>query len=168
MIFASNLDPWLDKKRTYLRGRRTLFIRHVMELLIYLLLAVLFWGVAPIFGKLGLEEISPLAAISVRSFGISLILLAVTVFTGQWQGLREINARSAGLVLAEGVCAGLLGHFAYYYALKGGEVSETILLTRAAPVVTVFLSYVLLGERLTTVQLGGMALIVAGSVLMIL
>lgn len=139
-----------------------------MEIIVYLLLAVLFWGVAPIFGKLGLREVTPLMAISVRSFGISLILLAIMVSTGQWQGFRELNTRSTGLVLAEGVCAGLLGHLAYYYALKGGEVSETILLTRAAPVVTVFLSYVLLGERLTTLQLGGMGLIIAGSVLMIL
>ena len=145
-----------------------MFLRHIMEIIVYLLLAVLFWGVAPIFGKLGLEEVTPLMAISVRSFGISLILLAFMVSTGQWQGFRELNTRSAGLVLAEGVCAGLLGHLAYYYALKGGEVSETILLARAAPVVTVFLSYVLLGERLTTLQLGGMGLIIAGSVLMIL
>ena len=139
-----------------------------MEVLVYLLLAVLFWGVAPIFGKLGLKEATPLAAITIRSLGISLILLAATALTGQWQGLRETDARSAALVLAEGVCAGLLGHFAYYYALKAGEVTETTLLARTAPIVTVILSYALLGERLTPTQLGGMALIIAGSALMIL
>ena len=155
-------------KETNLRGQKIPLIREIMEVYVYLLLAILFWGVAPIFGKLGLEEVNPLTAISIRSFGISLILLAITVFTGQWQGLRELDTRSAGLVLAEGVCAGLLGHFAYYYALKGGEVTETILLSRAAPIMTVFLSYILLGERLTSVQLGGMTLILVGSILMIL
>lgn len=77
-----------------------------------------------------------------------------------------MDRRSAGLILAEGICAGLLGHFAYYYALKAGEVSYTVLLARSAPIVTVILSYVILGDRLTPIQIGGVALILTGSILM--
>ncbi|MBD3172300.1 EamA family transporter [Candidatus Bathyarchaeota archaeon] len=137
-----------------------------MGVLAYLLLAVMFWGIAPIFGKLGLEKISPILAISIRSFGISIILLIVLLVSGQIQGVWNMNRRSAGLILAEGICAGLLGHFAYYYALKAGEVSYTVLLARSAPIVTVILSYVILGDRLTPIQIGGVALILTGSILM--
>ena len=138
----------------------------VLKVLVYLLLAVVFWGIAPIFGKLGLEKVDPVLAISLRSFGISVILFLVLVFSGRLEGFWEMDRRSGGLILAEGICAGLLGHFAYYSALKAGEVSYTVLLARSAPIVTVVLSYLVLGERLSGLQLGGIALILAGSVLM--
>jgi bacterial/archaeal transporter family protein len=72
-----------------------------------------------------LKNISPVLAIYIRSFGISIILLILLLVSGQIQGIWEMDRRSVGLILAEGICAGLLRHFAYYYALKAGEVSYT-------------------------------------------
>jgi transporter family protein len=137
-----------------------------METWIYVILAVIFWGLAPIFGKLGLVKIPPLLAISVRSFGISVILMVVLLLSGQLNSLRNIEPRAAGFILAEGIFAGLLGHFAYYYALSVGEVSRIVLLVRAAPVFTVLLGVLVLGESLSLVKVGGMTLIVVGAILM--
>jgi transporter family protein len=38
-------------------------------------IAMVFWGIAPIFGKLGLGGTQPLAALTIRSLIISAILL---------------------------------------------------------------------------------------------
>lgn len=136
-----------------------------MESLVYILLAVFFWGLAPIFGKLGLIEVSPLLGLSVRSFGISLILLVAGAVTGELGGLASLSLKPAALILAEGIFAGLLGHFSYYYALKMEEVSRVVLLARAAPVLTVAISVLFLGESITYQKIGGMALIIAGAIL---
>ncbi|MFP3950811.1 MAG: EamA family transporter [Candidatus Bathyarchaeia archaeon] len=136
-----------------------------MENLLYVLLAVFFWGLAPVFGKLGLIEVSPLLGLSVRSFGISLILIVVGVLSGELVNLADMSLNSAALILAEGVFAGLLGHFSYYCALKIEEASRVVVLTRAAPVLTVAISVLFLGESISYQKIGGMALIIAGAIL---
>jgi len=139
-----------------------------MESWVYILFAILFWGIAPVFGKLGLVEVSPLLGLSIRSFGISLILLIVGIVSGELGNLMGLNLRSASLILAEGLFAGLLGHFAYYYALKAEEVSRVVLLARAAPVLTVIIGIIFLGESISHNKVGGMALIVLGAILITL
>jgi transporter family protein len=137
-----------------------------MESTFYILMAVVFWGLAPVFGKLGLEKIDPLLAISIRTIGLAAIVLIVLIFTGRWEEVGEVDPRSGALILLEGVFAGLLGHFAYYFALKAGEVSRTVLLVRSAPIITVVLGVILFGEKLSFTEIGGMVLIISGSVLM--
>lgn len=127
---------------------------------------MLFWGIAPIFGKIGLVKVDPLLAISIRNIAISAILFVVVLFSGQLENLMNMDRRSSIFIIAEGVCAGLLGHFAYYYALKAEEVSRIVLLGRAAPVVTVVLSVVLLGEGISVGKIGGMILIILGAIWM--
>ncbi len=135
-----------------------------MESIVYILLAVVFWGLAPVFGKLGLEKIDPLLAISIRTIGLSIIIVIVLLFTGRWQEISSVDTRSGTLILLEGIFAGLLGHFAYYFALKTGEISRTVLLVRGAPIITVLLGIMILGEKLSWSEVGGMILIISGSV----
>ena len=137
-----------------------------MEPIVYILMAVFFWGLAPVFGKLGLEKIDPLLAISIRSIGLFVIILFTLIFTGKLNEVTRVDARSGVLIILEGVFAGLLGHFAYFFALKTGEVSRTVLLVRSAPIVTVILGILVFGEKLSLTELGGMVLIILGSVLM--
>ena len=63
---------------------------------------------------------------------------------------------------AGGICAALLGHLAYYYALKLGDVSLVSPVIAAFPVVTVLLAFLLLGEKYTPGKLMGTLLIVLG------
>jgi transporter family protein len=105
-------------------------------------------------------------AISIRNISISIILFIVLLVSGQLDGLLRIDRRSSLFIIAEGVCAGLLGHFAYNYALKAGEVSHIALLGRAAPIVTVLLSVFLLGESVSLGKIGGMILIITGAIWM--
>jgi transporter family protein len=128
-------------------------------------LAIVFWGFAPIFGKLGLQKVSPLLGISIRSFSIAIILLVVGLLSGELNNISKIDTKSASLILAEGIFAGLLGHFSYYYALRAEEVSRVVLLGRAAPIITVIISILFLGESISRFKIGGMALIIIGAIL---
>jgi transporter family protein len=137
-----------------------------MKSIYYILIAIVFWGLAPIFGKLGLEKIDPLLAISIRTLGLATIIMLVLAFSGRWRELGGVDTRSGALIIVEGIFAGLLAHFAYYFALRAGEVSRTVLLVRGAPIITVLLGIILFGEKLSLTELSGMVLIIAGSVLM--
>ncbi len=129
-------------------------------------LAMLFWGLAPIFGKLGLASAPPLAALTIRSLVISTILLGVTVGTGQWKLLLQVPLREASFLALEGICAALLGQLAYYHALKLGEVSLVAPIVAAFPFVSILLAVAVLGEQISAAKILAAVLISAGIVLL--
>ena len=129
-------------------------------------LAMLFCGLAPIFGKLGLSSVNPLIALTIRSLVISAILLVIATGTGQWKALLQVAPREASFLALEGICAALLGQLAYYYALKFGEISRVAPVVAAFPIVSMLLAFVVLGEQLTATKVIAAALITAGVVLL--
>ena len=124
--------------------------------------AMVFWGIAPIFGKLGLSGTPPLAALTIRSLIISAILLIMVTVAGQWGNFAGVTAKSTTYIALEGICAALLGQLAYYYALKFGEVGRVAPIVAAFPLVALFLGIVFLGEQITFYKVIASFLIVAG------
>ena len=129
-------------------------------------LAMLCWGLAPIFGKLGLSSAPPLAALTIRSLVISAILLVIAAGTGQWKAMLQVPFREASFLALEGICAALLGQLAYYHALKLGEVSQVAPIVAAFPFVSILLAIALLGEQISGAKILAAALISAGIVLL--
>ncbi|NPV28849.1 MAG: EamA family transporter [Firmicutes bacterium] len=133
-----------------------------MKALIFALIGLIFWGIAPLFGKIGLVQTAPGLALFIRSATITAILLVWLVGSGQAAGLAAVPPRGWLFIGLEGVCASLLGHLAYYTALKAGEVSVVSPIMASFPVVTVLLAFLLLGEKYTPGKLLGTLLIVVG------
>ncbi|MGM0365628.1 MAG: EamA family transporter [Actinomycetota bacterium] len=130
------------------------------------LITMLFWGIAPVFGKLGLAKISPYLALAIRSFVISIILLIIVLVRGDIKELASVNLRSASFIAMEGIFASLIGHFAYYYALRLGETSRVVPIASAFPVITVIVSVIFFAEKISIAKGAGIALIVAGILLL--
>ncbi|HHW40260.1 MAG TPA: EamA family transporter [Syntrophomonadaceae bacterium] len=133
-----------------------------MKTFIFALIGMLFWGIAPIFGKMGLVQVNPNIALSMRSIVITAILLVWLLATGQAGSLASVTPKAWLFIGLEGVCASLLGHLAYYYAIKFGEVSQISPIMSGFPIVTVMLAALLLGEKFTPAKLIGAILIVLG------
>jgi transporter family protein len=137
----------------------------VANSLIFALLAMVLWGVAPLFGKAGLHNLDPVAALTVRSSVITLALVVFVVVTGRWSAAATAQPREIAFIALEGFCAALLGQLAYYYALKYGEISKVTPVVAAFPLVTLVLGLAILGEKLTWGKAVGGLLVVAGVVL---
>lgn len=129
-------------------------------------IAMVFWGVAPIMGKLGLDNLQPLAALTIRSMIISVLLITVVTIKGQWGLVSEASPKDIAFIGLEGICAALLGQLAYYYALKFGEVSRVSPIVSAFPLVALVLGAIFLGEKVTIYKITAGLLIVSGIVLM--
>lgn len=129
-------------------------------------MAMVLWGVAPIFGKLGLGGTQPLVALTIRSVVTSIILLITVTALGKWGNVTGVVAKDAIYIMIEGVCAALLGQLAYYYALKYGEVGRVAPIVAAFPLVALVLGAVFFGEELTLTKVVAAALIFAGIVLL--
>lgn len=133
--------------------------------LVLALLAMVCWGVAPVFSKLGLVKADPFLALTVRSFSVSAILFIVGLALGKFSGVNFSDKKSYLFIVLEGVLAALLGQLAYYYAQKLGDISRVTPIVAAFPIITVILAVLVLGEKFTWSKLAGTVLIISGIIL---
>lgn len=136
-----------------------------MGFMTFVILTIIFWGMAPIFGKIGLVKVEPIVGLAIRTFIISIILLAFCLFTGKFSSFNQLTFKDVIFIGAEGISASLLGHFAYYYALKLGDVSKVFPLLATYPAVTVFAAILFLGEKFTWNKFVGLITIIIGVIL---
>lgn len=136
-----------------------------MSLWVFVLITVLAWGLAPIFGKLGLSKVDPLLGLAIRTFTIGIILLVLCLAMGKIKEIWTTDHRTLFFVAMEGIAASLIGHFAYYYALKLGEVSRVYPVIASSSAVTVIASILILGEQFTWTKIAGFLLILGGVIL---
>lgn len=133
-----------------------------MKIYFFAVLAMFFWGIAPVFGKLGLGEVSPVVGLSIRTFTIALILLIYGLMSGKISGIVEAGSKDILLLAGEGILASLLGHLAYFFALKYGEASKVVPFIAAYPLVTLLIGIFFLNETLSWEKVAGSAFIVLG------
>ncbi|MEW5852287.1 MAG: EamA family transporter [Myxococcota bacterium] len=135
--------------------------------LLFILVAVVAWGAAPLFDKLGLKEgIDPLLALLVRATTILATLLVLVAVQGKLGEAFKVSSTTAMLLAAGGVTSAVLGMWFYFSALQTMDAWLVVALTSTYPAVTMVLSWLFLRERLTGAQWLGVALIVAGVVLL--
>ena len=132
----------------------------------YAFIGMLLWGIAPLFAKLGLSKVEPAIGLSMRSLVITSLLMGWVLTSGQIGKLAEVSTRNWIFLGLEGIFASLLGHLAYYFALKYGDVSAVGPIMAGFPVVTALLAVFFLGEQFTLNKLGGVIFIVLGVLLL--
>ena len=120
------------------------------------------WGIAPIFAKLGLNNVNPLAALALRTY-ISVSLLTTWVLcSGVWLEMKNISKQASWLIAAEAVLATLVGDLAYYAALKHGDVSFVTIVMACSPMVSILGAVLMLHEQIGLLRFAGAVLITAG------
>ena len=132
-------------------------------MVVFLLIATtLLWGSTPILEKIGLAKVDPLIGVTVRSAVVAAGLFLLIFLMGKGRELIELDGKSIFLFGASGVIAGLLGMWTYYGALKMGATSKIVPIAACYPLVTAFLSILVLKEGVTFQRVIGTMLIVSG------
>jgi transporter family protein len=128
---------------------------------------IVLWGLWGFLGKIGLaRRMPPVSMFFVEvtvGFLIGAALLVLLVLRSQplpWHQPWNI----LGLLSGVGLAVGLL---LYYLLLERAWASVVVPVTATYPIVTVILSFILLGERLTLGQSFGLGLIVVGMILVL-
>jgi len=148
--------------------------------LMYALVAVLAWGLAPVFDTILKSGVSAWTATFIRSLAGMLIITIVCWQMGAFEEIRtmlEEGGASSGegepvaawliMVAAVGsaLLAGLIGQIAYYQAIGHADTSRVVPITSAYPLVAALASIAIFREPITWPKLLGAVLIVAGVVL---
>ena len=123
-----------------------------------------FAALTAIFAKIGVENVNSDFATFVRTIVILGALGAILAGTGQWQSPGTVSARSYFFLVLSGLATG--GSWVCYFrALKLGDAARVAPIDKMSVVLVAVFGVVFLGERLSTSNWIGVALIAAGAVL---
>lgn len=132
----------------------------------YALLSMFFAGVTSVLAKYGLEDINSDLALAIRTLTILVLVVGFVAATKKYDDLSVVTWKQTGLLAASGLATTLSWVF-YYRAMKEGLVSWVASIDKASIIVTLVLSFVLLGEPITKTVLIGGGLILAGLVVLV-
>ena len=132
---------------------------------VWALMTAACWAVGSLLEKRGVKigGLSPVMGTAIRT-AFSLILLSFLSFPF-WHQLRTAGPKSISLIaIGGGLLSGCLGIIFLYTGLKNGSLSTVMTLAFCfAPVLGAVLGYFFLNERLSPIQVTGIALCVVGA-----
>lgn len=134
--------------------------------MLYAVFSAVFASLTSILGKIGIEGIESNLGTAIRTV-VVLLMAWVIVFVSKKQGeLKYIDKRGWIFICLSGITTGF-SWLCYYKALKEGQASIVVPIDKLSIVVTIGFSGIFLKERLTKKTVAGLALIVAGTLLLL-
>lgn len=133
-----------------------------MRSFVFALLAAICWGIAPLFGKVGLKGITPLSGLAARTIITVCFVWGWFLGSGTFKSITAISHLGWFCLAVEAFLATFAGDLAYYAALKYGNIGPVALVLAASPLITLWIGYFILGEHLSANKLIGAVLIIAG------
>jgi bacterial/archaeal transporter family protein len=127
-------------------------------------LSAVFAALTAIFAKIGVENVNSDLATAIRTVVILIVIAAILIGTGQWQPPGSISARTYLFLMLSGFATGF-SWLCYFRALKLGDAARVAPIDKLSVVLVAVFGVVLLGERLSTANWLGVALIALGAVL---
>jgi len=133
--------------------------------ILYALLAAFTAALVAIFAKLGLQNVDPTLATTLRSVIMAMFLLLVSLLLGKFNGFTfstSLSGKEWMLISLAGI-AGALSWLFYFFALKLGSASAVVAIDRLSLVFVIILAAIFLQEAITWRAVAGTLLMVAGA-----
>ena len=123
--------------------------------------------ITAILGRVGIQGVESNLGTAIRT-GVVLIMAWVMVLvTGKGKEVRRVSRRELAFICLSGIATGA-SWLCYYRALQDGLASVVVPIDKLSILVTVAFSYLVFHERLTRRSGWGLALIVAGTLAMLI
>lgn len=131
------------------------------------LLSALFAALTAIFAKIGVEQINSDLATFIRTIVVICLLAGILIATDGFQNPASIPGRTWLFLILSGFATGA-SWLCYFRALKIGQAAQVAPIDKLSVVLVAIFGVVFLGEKLTTLNGIGVALIAAGAILVAL
>ena len=129
--------------------------------------SAIFASLTAILGKVGIKGVESNLGTAVRT-GVVLVMAWVMVLaTGKAKAVRQVSGRELAFICLSGIATGA-SWLCYYRALQAGPASVVAPIDKLSILVTIVFSRLVFHERLTRRSGSGLALIVAGTLAMLI
>jgi len=130
-------------------------------------LSAVFAALTAIFAKVGVKDIDSDVATFIRTIVIMVTLGLILLTLGKFHAPGEVSGRTWLFLVLSGLATGA-SWICYFRALKIGDASLVAPVDKLSVVLVAVFGVTLLGERLSALQWGGIGLVGAGAVLLVL
>ena len=134
--------------------------------LVFAVLSAVFASLTAILGKVGIEGVESNLGTAVRTIVVLVMSWVMVAVTGKAGTVRAVPRRELLFICLSGLATGA-SWLCYYKALQEGLASVVVPIDKLSILVTIGFSRLVFDERLTARSGAGLALIVAGTLLMV-
>ena len=133
--------------------------------MIYALLAAVFAALTSILAKVGISGVESNLGTAIRTAVVLVLSWGIVFSRKKHTGLRTIDKKELLFICLSGIATGA-SWLCYYYAIGHGDVSVVVPIDKLSILITVAFSYIVFKEKLSKKAFLGLALMVAGTLLM--
>ncbi|MGF7429514.1 EamA family transporter [Thermoanaerobacterium thermosaccharolyticum] len=134
---------------------------------LYAILSALFAALTSILAKIGIKGVDSNLATAIRTTVIIFLSWGIVFAAGTQSGMKNLTKENWLFLILSGLATGLSWLF-YYKAIALGNVSKVAPIDKSSIVMTLILSYIILGEHFDLKTLIAGILITAGTFVMIM
>lgn len=134
--------------------------------LVFAVLSAVFASLTAILGKVGIEGVESNLGTAIRTIVVLVMSWVMVAVTGKAGTVRAVPRRELLFICLSGLATGA-SWLCYYKALQEGLASVVVPIDKLSILVTIGFSRLVFDERLTARSGAGLALIVAGTLLMV-
>ena len=133
--------------------------------MIYAILAAVFAALTSILAKVGISGVESNLGTALRTAVVLVLSWGIVFARKKHTGLRTIDKKELLFICLSGIATGA-SWLCYYYAIGHGDVSVVVPIDKLSILVTVAFSFIVFKEKLSKKAFLGLALMVAGTLLM--
>lgn len=133
---------------------------------LYAFASALFAGLTAVLAKIGIEGVDSHLATALRTIVVAVFGWVMVLMTGSLDAVTAIRAQSWIFLILSGLATGG-SWICYFKALQIGDVNKVAPVDKSSTVLTMLLSFLLLGEEMRWNMVAGMVLILSGTLLML-
>ncbi|MBL4933806.1 EamA family transporter [Clostridium paridis] len=133
---------------------------------LFAILSAVFAALTSILAKVGIKGVDSNLATAIRTVVIIVLAWGIVFATGSQNGLGSLSKKNWIFLILSGLATGLSWVF-YYKAISIGKVSQVALIDKSSIVLTLILSFIILGEQFTVKTVIASLLITAGIFVML-
>lgn len=133
---------------------------------IFALLSAFFAALTAIFAKIGIKGVNTDLATAIRTVIILILAWGIAFFRGGTATIGTLTKQNIIFLCLSGVATGLSWIF-YFKALQLGKVSQVAPVDKLSVAIAIILSVVFLQEKISTLGILGVLLIISGTIVII-
>lgn len=133
----------------------------------YAIMSAVFAALTSILGKIGIDGVESNLGTAIRTAVVLVMAWLMVLVTGKTSKVREVPRRELLFICLSGLATGA-SWLCYYKALQDGPASVVVPIDKLSILVSVLFSYIVFHENLSKKAAAGLALLTAGTLLMLL
>lgn len=160
VLLGAGVFLMIEKKKTESRKEETGWF-------LYAVGSAVFAALTAILAKIGITGVESNLGTAIRTIVVLGMAWVVVLIQGKQALLKQIDRREAVFIILSGLATGA-SWLCYYYAIQNGIVSVVVPIDKLSILVSVLFSFLVFDERLSRKASLGLALMVCGTLAMVI